>query len=192
MFPSQEDTVHKIMKDILWNKSSWYIITFDNTGISWKGTWLPHLLINSPQPGQNDGLFADDIFRCILVNEKGFFILVKISMKFLPEGPINNNTALVQIMAWCWIGNKPLYEPMLTCVGNSHSSASQRPTTFLEDWELFVDFSSILCLWFEIQDMRTYNLLTEFQTLMLWHICGTRGRWVKHINRQQFENQCQC
>ena len=28
--------------------------------------------------------------------------------------PINNNPSLVQIMAWCRIGNKPLSEPMLT------------------------------------------------------------------------------
>ena len=50
-------------------------------------------------------------------------------------------------------------------VGNSHRSASPRSTTLEEDWELFVDFSSIKCLWFEIQAMRTYNFLTEFPTL---------------------------
>ena len=42
-------------------------------------------------------------------------------------------------------------------VGNSHRSASLRPTTLEEDWNLFADFSSILCLWFEIQGLRTYN-----------------------------------
>ena len=50
-------------------------------------------------------------------------------------------------------------------VGNSHRSASPRSTTLEEDWELFVDFPSIQCLWFEIQAMRTYNFLTEFPTL---------------------------
>ena len=44
-----------------------------------------------------------------------------------------------------------------TSVGNSHRSAGPRPTTLEEGWELFVDFSSILCLWFEIQGMLTYN-----------------------------------
>ena len=153
MFPNQEDTVHKIMEYILWNKSSLYIITFDNTGVSWKGTWLPHLLTHLTLDKMT--AFLQMIFSAAFWWIKSFFILVKISMKFLPDGPINNNTALAQIMAWCWIGNKPLSEPMLTSVGNSHRSASQRPTTFLEDWELFADFSSILCLWFEIQDMRT-------------------------------------
>ena len=42
-------------------------------------------------------------------------------------------------------------------IGNSHRSADPRPTTLEEDQELFVDFSSVLCLWFEIQGMRTYN-----------------------------------
>ena len=51
-------------------------------------------------------------------------------------------------------------------VGNSHRSASPRPTTLEEDRELFVNFSLILCLWFEIQDLRAYNFLTEFPTLV--------------------------
>ena len=42
-------------------------------------------------------------------------------------------------------------------VGNSHRSASPRPTTLEEDRKLFVKFSLILCLWFEIQGLRTYN-----------------------------------
>ena len=49
-------------------------------------------------------------FGCIFVNEK-FCILVK---KFVPRGPIDNNPALVQIMAWRRICDKPLSEPMLT------------------------------------------------------------------------------
>ena len=49
---------------------------------------------NSSPPGQNDRHFPDDIFRCILVNEK-FCILIKISLEFVPKGPINNNPVLV-------------------------------------------------------------------------------------------------
>ena len=44
-----------------------------------------------------------------------------------------------------------------TSVGNSHRSAGPRPATLEEDRELFVDFSLISCLWFEIQGRRTYN-----------------------------------
>ena len=68
---------------------------------------------NSSPPGQNGRLFADDIFRCIFVNEN-FCILINISLKFVPKGPIDNNPALVQIMAWRRIGDKPLSEPVLT------------------------------------------------------------------------------
>ena len=51
-------------------------------------------LINSSPPGQNGRHFADDIFRCIFLNEK-FYILITISLKFVPKGPIDNNLALV-------------------------------------------------------------------------------------------------
>ena len=57
-------------------------------------------------------IFLDDIFKCIFLNEK-FCILVKISLKFVPKGPIDNNPALVYIMDWRRICDKPLSEPML-------------------------------------------------------------------------------
>ena len=62
---------------------------------------------------QNGRHFAYDIFGCIFVIEE-FCILIKISLKFVPKGPIDKNLAFVQIMAWRRIGAKPLFEPMLT------------------------------------------------------------------------------
>ena len=41
------------------------------------------------------------------------FISIDISMKFIPNGPINTITALAQMMAWRWPDGKPLSEPML-------------------------------------------------------------------------------
>ena len=41
------------------------------------------------------------------------WIPIKISLKFVPEGPMNNIPALVQIMAWRRPGDKPLSEPMM-------------------------------------------------------------------------------
>ena len=38
---------------------------------------------------------------------------IKISLKFVPKGPIDNIPALVQIMAWRRPGDKPLSEPMM-------------------------------------------------------------------------------
>ena len=45
-------------------------------------------------PGQNGHHFADDIFRCNFMNEK-LCILIKISLKFVPKDPIDDNPALV-------------------------------------------------------------------------------------------------
>ena len=67
--------------------------------------------INTLRPRQNGRRFADDIFKCIFLNENEW-ISLKISLKFVPKGPINNNPALVQIMAWRRSGDKPLSEPM--------------------------------------------------------------------------------
>ena len=39
-------------------------------------------------------ILADNIFKCIFFNEK-FRILIRISVKFAPKDPINNNQALV-------------------------------------------------------------------------------------------------
>ena len=47
------------------------------------------------------------------MNEE-FRVLIRISLKFIPIDPINNNSALVQVMAWRRIGDKPLPEAMLT------------------------------------------------------------------------------
>ena len=41
------------------------------------------------------------------------WISIKISLKFVPKGSINNNPALVQTMAWHRSGNKSLSEPMM-------------------------------------------------------------------------------
>ena len=69
-------------------------------------------------------------------------------------------------LVWCSIWIECHKESITeSSVGNSHRSASPRPKTLEEDRELFVDFSSISCLWFEFQGMRTYNFLTELQTL---------------------------
>ena len=56
--------------------------------------------------------FPDDIFKCIFLNEN-VWISIKISLKFVPKGWINNIPALVQIMAWRRPGDKPLSEPIM-------------------------------------------------------------------------------
>ena len=50
--------------------------------------------LNSSPPGQHGRHFPDDIFRCIFMNDT-LYILIKISLKFVPNGPIDNIPALV-------------------------------------------------------------------------------------------------
>ena len=70
-------------------------------------------LLNTLRPKQHGCHFADNTFKGIFFNEN-VGISIKISLEFVHKGPINNIPALVQIMAWRRIGDKPLPEPMLT------------------------------------------------------------------------------
>ena len=58
-------------------------------------------------------VLADNIFKCILLNENDR-IQIQISLNFFPRNPIDNKPALVWVMAWHQIGDKPLPELMMT------------------------------------------------------------------------------
>ena len=58
-------------------------------------------------------ILADDIFNCIFFNENDRFPN-QISLKYVPRSPIDNKSALFQVMAWRRTGNKQLPEPMTT------------------------------------------------------------------------------
>ena len=68
--------------------------------------------VNTLRARQNGRHFTDDPFKLIFFN-RNVQISIKISLKFVPEGPMNNIPALVQIMAWRRTGDKPLSEPMI-------------------------------------------------------------------------------
>ena len=87
--------------------------TLGNNG-SWPDLWLVQILpaINTLRPRQNGRHFADDIFKRIFLNDN-IWIQIKISLKFVPKGSVNNIPALVKIMAWRRPGDKPLSEPMM-------------------------------------------------------------------------------
>ena len=76
--------------------------------LNFDGIWI----FNTLRPRQNGRRFADDTLKRIFLNEN-VRISIKISLKFLPKGPNNNNPALVQITAWRRSGDKPLSEPMM-------------------------------------------------------------------------------
>ena len=49
---------------------------------------------------------------------------MELSMKFVPRVPIYNIPALVQIMAWRRLGDKPLSEPMMDSLPTHNIYAS--------------------------------------------------------------------
>ena len=71
-----------------------------------------YIVVNKLRPRQNGRQFADDLFRCIFLNEN-IRISTMFSLKFVPVGPINNILALDQIMAWRRPGDKTLSELMV-------------------------------------------------------------------------------
>ena len=64
------------------------------------GINFPHSSgLNTLRPRQNGRYFADNIFKYVFLNEN-VWISIKISLKFVPKGPINNIPSLVQIIIW--------------------------------------------------------------------------------------------
>ena len=87
------------------------IITRDSplqSGNKWGGEKRTYTL----RPRQDGRQFPDHFIKCIFLNEN-VWISIRISLKFVPRGPINNIPSLVQIMAWHRPGDKPLSEPMM-------------------------------------------------------------------------------
>ena len=73
---------------------------------------MAHRLFNTLGSRQNGRHFANDILKYIFLNEN-IWILLQISLKFVPKVQVNNIAALVQIMAWRQPIDKPLSEPMM-------------------------------------------------------------------------------
>ena len=78
--------------------------------------------VNSSPTWQNGRRFADDIFKCFFLNEK-FCIVIRISLEFVPKGPIDNKWALVQVMAWCQTGADYVHWHISVALGWNESNA---------------------------------------------------------------------
>ena len=71
----------KLLDDILWESSEIsHISIHENT-------------LNTLKPEIIECYFPEDIFKCIFLNDNEQFA-IKISLKFVPKGPINNIPAL--------------------------------------------------------------------------------------------------
>ena len=71
--------------------------------------WLTQLPLD-----KKAAILANDNFKRILKKNEIDRIPIWISLKFVLRSPVDNKPALVQVMAWCRRGAKPLPEPMLT------------------------------------------------------------------------------
>ena len=82
--------------DWLWNNPplAWSIDKLVRAGDT-PGWVCPRMLVNTLRPRQDGRHFPDDTFKHIFLR-----VSIKISLKFVPKGPINNIPALVKIMAW--------------------------------------------------------------------------------------------
>ena len=45
---------------------------------------------------------------------------MKMSLEFVSLVPINNNPALVQLIAWYWLRDKPLPKPIMAYITNAY------------------------------------------------------------------------
>ena len=135
----------------------------------------PVIFVNTLRPRQHGRHFADDTFKRIFLNEN-VIISIKISLKFVPDGPINNIPALVQIMAWRRLGDKPLSEPMMVlllthiCVTRPQwvqlSRQVQHHDMIFTSFGFWVD--ELIAKWVLRSSFRPCN---SFEYNMYWHWC---------------------
>ena len=125
--------------------------------------------------------FTDDIFKCIFLNQN-VWIPIKISLKFVPKGPINNIPAMVQIMVWRRPGDKPLSEPMMVrsptqlCVTlpqwvNCWFYNKDHHLNLIMLW-LVVAFSMYTNYWtYSVNNLMIY---LRFTIISFWDICNLK------------------
>ena len=140
--------------------------------------WIENEICMTLRPRQNDRHFPD-IFKCIFLNEN-VYILIKISLKFVPKSPIKHIPALVQVMAWRRPGAKPLSEPMAvslpTHICVTHVSSDMKA----------VDMTAFPCQWF-IQ-----NHCLSRSNIFYWYICEFETTRRNYIARFLFFKHVFC
>ena len=124
----------------------------------WAMACLSWLHIEAETNGRH---FADDIFKCIFLNEN-VWIPIKISLKLVPKGPINNIPVLVQIMAWRRPGDEPSSEPMLVFVPTHICVTRPQWVNTLRPGQNDHNFADIFKCIFLKMKMKMYKFLLRF------------------------------
>ena len=121
------------------------------------------VVLNTMRPRQNGCHFPDNIFKRIL--NENCCISMKIPKKFVPQGPINNIPALVQIMAWRRSGDEPLPEPMMTLFNDAYmrhsASMSKHVYIYMLYWSVLYKVYSIIFYWYKKRTPITFGLVFQ-------------------------------
>ena len=133
------------------------------------------IMVSTLRPRQDARNFADDVLTCIFLNEN-VWISLKIPLKFVLRGPINNIPTLVQIKARRRPGDTPLSEPMLVFV----------PTHICVTRPQWVNHSSsvITKFWYHIYDM--YRMGDPWKLTrcdLIIHLWSSEVTFVKGIHQ---------
>ena len=91
-------------------------------------------LINTLIPRQNGRHFADGIFKCISWRWN-VWITNKMLLKFVPQGPIHNIQALVQLMPWRRLGDESLSELMMVTYRRIYASQCLNVICFCNEYD---------------------------------------------------------
>ena len=137
----EEKTVSAVINNpcwafvLLWDSTCW-LAAHQEYGLV--GYRLKLLLTHLPL-GKMAAIMAYDNFKCIFLNENDR-IFIRISLKFVLRSPIDNKTALVQVMAWrqaiICIKADPVHWQIYTALGGdelTHWGPRQNGRRFTDD-----------------------------------------------------------
>ena len=143
-----------LIRQYLSSLKSWWCIHLSVTlVIIGTGNGLPivqHQDMNSSPPGQNGRHFTDNIFRYNSMNEK-FCILIKISLKFCPKGPIDNSIGLDNGLtpnkrqAIIWSNADPIHWPIYAALDRDELTEAMLTYCPLDPQEKIL--SNVLSKW---------------------------------------------
>ena len=113
-------SIHHWLDHVLITQHTWPYLDLVHSGQQNSHIWSNSHThpVNKLRAKENGPYFWENTFKCIPLNAN-YCIFAEISHKFPSKGQTNNNSTLVQVMAWCRTGNKPLPEPMLTNISHT-------------------------------------------------------------------------
>ena len=85
---------------LLWHSFHYVVICWSLLTLQWCVFSHELTAYMREPPGRNGWQFADNILKCIFFKWKLWY-MIQIWLEFVPWGPVDSWSALVQVMAWC-------------------------------------------------------------------------------------------